>query len=206
MIGIAQPAKEKRLHLEPAGAQIQEQILCLSPSVSYGDLFRMGAIDSKKGNTSRSWLSASWKIHFLALMKKPRPDNSLTSSTSSRWIYWWWKRCELVREEVSLRREMQRRPEHSFHFSIASLLFSSHRDWACCLLPSVSQPSPSGLSFQLPFARAKGMEEEVEREQEALKKETGARRPEKKEKKETDVGLRNRKVIVEGNAKRSARC
>ena len=32
-----------------------------------------------------------------------------------------------VREE-SLRREMQRRPEHSFHFSIASLLFSSHRD------------------------------------------------------------------------------
>merc|ERR1712048_310873 len=31
---------------------------------------------------------------------------------------------ELVREEVSLRREMQRRPEHSFHFSIASLLFA----------------------------------------------------------------------------------
>ena len=52
----------------------------------------------------------------------------------------------LVREEVSLRREMQRRPEHSFHFSIASLLFSSHRDWACCLLPSVSQPSPDHVS------------------------------------------------------------
>ena len=71
--------------------------------------------------------------------------------------YWWWKRCELVREEVSLRREMQRRPEHSFHFSIASLLFSSHRDWACCLLPSVSQPSPDHVALlphPLPIARA----------------------------------------------------
>ena len=62
---------------------------------------------------------------------------------------------ELVREEVSLRREMQRRPEHSFHFSIASLLFSSHRDWACCLLLTVSQPSPDHLSPPSLFARAR---------------------------------------------------
>ena len=101
----------------------------------------------------------SWRSnYFCYLFSEDRQDNLGHFQTSSRMNGEGVTGGELVREEVSLRREMQRRPEHSFHFSIASLLFSSHRDWACCLLPSVSQPSPDHLLPSSSSPRAKGKE------------------------------------------------